>query len=41
MSGDFWIECVMWPVVIGANILAYYFDYYNHQKTQDDNGEDF
>ena len=32
MSTDFWIDCVMWPIVIGANILAYYYDLYYHDE---------
>ena len=38
------IEYVMWPIVIGANIAAYYYDlYYNneHHKQKRDGEELF
>lgn len=33
---DTLIELVMWPIVIIANIAAYYYDYYKNQKSEDE-----
>lgn len=41
MSGDFLIEFILWPIIIGANIWAYYYDliYHNEHHKQKDGDE--
>ena len=35
------IEFVMWPIIIGANVLAYYYDlYYNDEHHQLEEGDE-
>ena len=33
---DNMIEYILWPFVIGANIAAYYWDYYRNQRIEDE-----
>lgn len=40
MNGDFLIECIMWPIIIGANIAAYYYDLVYHNKHHEPKGDE-